>query len=272
MRYVFFSILANWKLWSISFIWTWTILSKLTLPSIFLWTWRFGCVTQERLPFLFANRSIWILLQIPNMIDIVSSWTIIDWIAKHGRIICMKSDCYRLVSSANRSRNLVLLRSWADGLVNLGVDVAVSLLPLAYVVFWSSWELRVEIILARTRGGWLWCGESGVDRSVCHSTSWSWSISALLSSSSVTAGREQGRFRILSVVRSLVRTENRVLSVWHVAFLGSIADDSTFRSDMIDRIVLWSSRSLSASPLGFLIDSFLLKSSILFLLGNIMIQ
>lgn len=82
-RYVFFAFISNRKFRSISLVRTRAILNKLPVPIIFLRSWHLGCVTQERLPFLFANRCIWILLQIPNMVDIISSWSIMERIRKN---------------------------------------------------------------------------------------------------------------------------------------------------------------------------------------------
>lgn len=191
MSDVFFTIISNWKFRSISFVRTWAILSKLSVTIIFFRSRYFRCVTQERLPSLFANGSIWILLQIPNMINIISSRSIIKWIRKDWRSISLKFNRYWLVSSANRSRNLVLLRPRAHSLIYFSIYVAIPLLSLTNMVLWATWELWIEIILS-----WSWSSRLRHRKSGIYcllyvycslsSTSWSGSISTFQSPSSVT--------------------------------------------------------------------------------------
>ena len=256
---VLFAVISNWKFRSISFVWTWAILSKLSMPIVFFRSWHFRCVTQERLPFRFSNRGIWILLQIPNMINIISSWPIIDCIGKDRWPISLKFNRNRLMSSTNRSCNLVFLRSRTHILIYFGIYVAVSLLPLTNMILWATWKLWRIIILtwswSNSRCIWssrLWHRESGVDRSLLYATSWSWPSSTFQPPSSIASSWEQSGFRILSVMWSFVSIKNWVLSIWNIALLSSIADNSTFRSDMRNRVVLRRSRSLSIPTLNLM--------------------
>ena len=222
------------------------------MPIVFFRSWYFRCVTQERLPFRFSNRGIWILLQIPNMINIISSWPIIDCIRKDRWSISLKFNRNRLMSSTNRSCNLVLLRSRTHILIYFGIYVAISLLPLANMILWATWKLWTIIILAWSWSGRLRRWESGVNRSLLYATSWSWPSSTFQPPSSIASSWEQSGFRILSVMWSFISIKNWVLSIWNIALLSSIADNSTFRSDMRDRVVLRRSRSLSIPTLNLM--------------------
>lgn len=275
MRYILFTFISNRKFRSIPLVRTRAILSKLPVPIIFLRSRRLGCITQKRLPFLFANRCIWILLQIPDMVDIISSWSILEWIRKNWRCISMKFNGYRLVSSTNRSHNLVLLRPRTHSLLYFSAYVAVSLWSLTDMMLWTTWEFWIVIILSWSWRGRLRHRKSGVYCRLLYSTSCSWSISAFQLPSSVTPSWEQSSFGILpkmtAVMRSFVPTKNWVLTVRHIAFLSSIANNTTFWSDMSNCIILRRLRSLSVPSLHFFVGSFILLAGYL-LLSNFLIQ
>ena len=163
----FFTIIPNRKFRGISFIRTWAILPKtFSVPIIFLRPWHLRCVTQDRLSFLSAHGCIGILFQIPDMINIISSWSII-YRRKDRWSIIIKFNGYRLLSSTNWSRNLVLLWPRTHILRYFGINVAVSLLSLTDMVLRASWHLWTNIILS-----WSWSSpllrnrNSGVNRSL----------------------------------------------------------------------------------------------------------
>ena len=150
------------------------------------------------------------------------------------------------MSSAEWPRDFILLWSWAHCLIYFSIYVAISLLPLAYVIRWPTRHLGFETILARSWSSWLCVRKSSIHRSLLYSTSRIWPTSTLkLSSSFGAASGEKSGSAVRSMVRSLSAFKNRVLSIWNITILGSISNNSTFWSDVINRVILWSLRSLS---------------------------
>ena len=186
----FFTIISNRKFWGISLVRTWAILPK-TFPVtiVFLWSWHLRCVTQETLPLLSAHRSICILLQMPDMINIIGSWSIIYSIWKDRRPIGIKFNCNRLLSSTNWSSKIELVWSSARTLRYFGIDIAISLVFFLDMVLRPFLQLRSNVIMSWS---WsilpIWDSSFGVDR--LHSTSWV--ISAFHSSMTTTSVTRSG--------------------------------------------------------------------------------
>ena len=268
----FFTIISNRKFRGISLVRTWAILPK-TFPVtiVFLWSWHLRCVTQETLPLLPAHRSIRILLQIPHMINIISSRSIIYRIWKDWRSIGIKFNGNRLLSSTNWSSKIELIWSRAHILRYFGVDVAVVFMSCLDMVLWPFWQLWSDLILSRS-----WSdstssiGNSGVD--CLHSTSWV--ISAFHFSMTATSIEgffgEQSWSWLISMVWCLVAIKDWMVSIWNISSLCSISDNSTFWSDMCNSIILvrrpW---SLSISSLILILC---VSFSVSVLLNNFLIE
>ena len=150
------------------------------------------------------------------------------------------------MSSAKRPRDFILLWSRAHSLIYFSIYVAITLLPLAYVIRRPTRHLRFETILSRSWSSRLSVRKSSIHRSVLYSTSriWPFSTFKLPPTLGAACGKKR-RSAIRSMVRSFVAIKNRVLSIWNITFLGSIPNNSTFWSDVINRVILRCLRSLS---------------------------
>lgn len=180
------------------------------------------------------------------MINIIGSRSIAEWIWKTRRT---GLDGDRLVSSTNGPRNFILLRSRTDGLIYFSVYVAIPLLLSANMVLRPTWHFRAIIVL--TRSWCRWVRKSRIKCGVINPTSWVWSLSTFKLPTTVAPGRKQRRFAIHPMMRCLVPIKNRILTIGNISTFSSIPNNSTFRSNMSNCVILRCLRSLSASALNW---------------------